>query len=102
MKLQPTQDRVLLKPIKEESKPTDGGIITDMIQKPTTKCSVYAAGPGVYAYESGVFVPTMLKPGDVVLINKGAGLPIDESEEKDLILVKEGDVLLVIENSLEK
>lgn len=97
-KFEPLEDRVLVRVHKEEQgQKTEGGIITDPIQKPTQRATVVSVGSGLYARETGVFMPTVLAKGDVVLVPANHGMDIDTDEEKGLKLMREGDVLLFLE-----
>lgn len=98
---QPLEDRVLIKPIKKtESEITASGIITDMKKKEVTEGEVVAVGGGRYAGETGVFMPTVLAKGDIVLygINQGMKIDIPNAEGiiEEHIVIREGDVLFLI------
>ena len=97
MEYQCLEDRVLIKKIKEqEGKKSEGGIITDTIQRQTFSGIVRQVGEGRYATDTGVFMPTILRKGDEVVLMKGVGLEIDDPDEKDLLLIRESDALMVI------
>lgn len=94
-KYEPLEDRVLLRPHKaEEGQKTEGGIILDTVKKETQEATVVSVGLGRYAGETGVFMPTVLCPGDLVLIPDGYGMNIDTDSEKGLRLVREGDIIM--------
>lgn len=97
------EDRCLIRPIKQtELEITAGGIIDpNMKEKPVAKGEVISIGQGFTARDTGVFVPTLLGRGDVVLYGHGAGLEIDIDKEdgsgKETVrLMREGDILLLI------
>lgn len=94
-KYEPLEDRVLIRPHKQaEGQTTEGGIITDTMKRETQEATVVSVGNGVFARETGVFMPTILCPGDLVLIPNEYGMPIDTDEEKGLRLVREGDIIM--------
>ena len=41
-------------------------------------------------------MPTIHRKGDEVVLMKGVGLEIDDPDEKDLLLIRESDALMVI------
>jgi co-chaperonin GroES (HSP10) len=103
-KYSPLEDRILIKPIKKtEPETTAGGIITDTIKKEVAEGLVVSAGQGFTARDTGVFVPTWVKKGDMVLYGVHAGMPIDIPNEeggKDAcLLMREGDILMLIKKA---
>lgn len=97
-KFEPLEDRVLIRPHKENlDEKTEGGIIVGgILKKEVQEGTVVAVGPGVYAKESGVFMPTVLAPGDTVVIAYDYGMPIDTDDEKGLKLMREADIMLLV------
>lgn len=103
----PLEDRVLIKEIKKtEPETTAAGIITDTIQKETAEGIVAAVGDGYTARDTGTFIQTVLRKGDLVLFGKNAGMKIDVPNEDgtktEHRLMREGDVLLLIKKSSDK
>lgn len=96
----PLEDRILILPKKETEPAKTAGGLYDQSTKPVQEATVYAIGPGMYARESGVFMPTMLKKGDVVLVARDGGVPFsittEEGKTEDLKLLRESDVLMLI------
>jgi len=96
------EDRVLILPIKEEERTTTAGLI-DLKKRETSRGVVTSVGTGYTARDTGVFVPTVLAKGDIVLYGVGAGLPIDvPNETGEMVehrIMREGDVLLLIKKS---
>jgi co-chaperonin GroES (HSP10) len=97
------EDRVLIRPIKpKELEVTAGGIVDPNVKpKPVLKGEVISAGQGFTARDTGVFVPTLLSKGDIVLYGSGAGLTIDIDKEdgsgkEEVLIMREGDCFLVI------
>lgn len=98
---QPLEDRVLIKPIKKtESETTASGIITDMKKKEVAEGEVVAVGTGRYASETGQFMETVLRKGDIVLYGINQGMKIDIQNQQGVLeehlVMREGDVLFLI------
>lgn len=95
MKIQPLADRVVVKPLEQESKTKSGIIIPDTAKEKSQKGKVIAKGPG--KYEDGKLVPLSVKIGDVVLYKEYGG---DEFkfEGEEVVILKEEDILAIIES----
>lgn len=97
---QPLEDRLLVKEIKKGTEMTDGGIhIPETIKKEVKEGIVISVGPGRYASESGMAIPTILAKGDHVLYGASQGMPIEiegDAGKVEVTLLRESDVLLVI------
>lgn len=111
----PIGDKVLIKPFEQEVVKEEigskiiqhGGEIGDgtlvkaaTVASPTVKGEVCRIGPGLYATETGVFMPTTLFKGDIVLIGKGSGLPMTldiGNGREDFLLLRETDILIFVE-----
>jgi chaperonin GroES len=100
MKFRPLQDRVLLRRLDEESKSAGGIIIPDTAKEKPMEGEVIAAGPGARG-EDGTLHPLDLKVGDRVLFGKWAGTEV-KIDGEDLVIMKESDVLGVIEGVTSK
>ena len=95
MKFRPLGDRVLVKRVEEESKTKGGIIIPDTAKEKPQEGEVVAAGPGARD-DSGNVQPLELKAGDKILFGKWSGSEVKVDGE-DLLIMKESDVLGVIE-----
>src|SRR5690349_15375363 len=93
----PLHDRVVVKRIDAEQKSAGGIIIPDTAKEKPQEGEVVAAGPGA-RNERGELVPLDLKVGDRVLFGKWSGTEVKINGE-DLLIMKESDVLGVIEQS---
>ena len=100
MKFRPLQDRVLLRRLDEESKTAGGIIIPDTAKEKPMEGEVIAAGPGTRS-DDGTLHPLDLKVGDHVLFGKWAGTEV-KIDGEDLVIMKESDVLGVIEGVTSK
>ena len=95
MKLQPLADRVVVKPLAEESKTKSGIIIPDTAKEKSQKGKVIAVGKG--KYEDGKLIPLTVKLGDVVLYKEYGGdeMKLDGAE---VMVLREEDILAIIES----
>ena len=94
MKIHPLADRVVVKPVEEESKTKSGIIIPDTAKGKSQKGKIIAKGMG--KYEDGKLVPLSVKIGDVVLYKEYGG---DEMklEGEEVVILKEEDILAILE-----
>ena len=95
MKFRPLGDRVLVKRVEEESRTKGGIIIPDTAKEKPQEGEVVAVGPGARD-DSGKVQPLELKAGDKILFGKWSGTEVKVDGE-DLIIMKESDVLGVLE-----
>jgi len=100
MHFKPLQDRVLIRRLDQEGKTKGGIIIPDTAQEKPMEGEVIAAGPGARG-EDGVLHPLDVKVGDRVLFGKWAGTEV-KIDGDDLIIMKESDILGVIEGVASK
>ena len=94
-KFTPLHDRVLIQPVEQEAKTKGGIIIPDTAKEKPVEGRVVAVGPGARD-ENGKLHPLDLKVGDLVLYGKWSGTEVKVDGE-DLLIVKEADVMGVIE-----
>ena len=95
MKIRPLQDRLLVERVEEEERSAGGIIIPDTAQERPMEGKVMAVGKGTCNEEGKVF-PLDVKKGDRILFGKFSGTEV-KLEGKDLIVMKESDVMGVIE-----
>ena len=91
-KLKPLGDRVLVKRVESEEKTASGLIIPDSAKEKAQTGSVIAVGPGKKD-AAGNHFGLAVKVGDVVYFGKYAGV-----EAGDFIIIKEDEILGVVEN----
>src|SRR5258707_9905556 len=96
MKFHPLQDRVLVRRVAEEEVTAGGIIIPDTVKEKPMEGEIVAVGPGARG-EDGTLHPLDVKPGDRVLFGKWSGTEI-KLEGEDLIIMKESDIIGVIED----
>lgn len=100
MKFRPLHDRVLLERQEEQETTRGGIIIPDTAKEKPMEAIVLAVGTGSRD-ESGKLIPLDVKPGDRVLISKWSGTEVTIDGD-DLLVVKESDIMGVIETSASK
>ncbi len=95
MTFRPLHDRVLVRRVEADEKTAGGIIIPDTAKEKPQEGEVVAVGPGARD-ESGKQVALDLKVGDRILFGKWSGTEMKLNGE-DLIIMKESDVMGVIE-----
>ena len=95
MKFRPLYDRVVVRRVDEETKSAGGIIIPDTAKEKPSQGEVISVGPGGRD-EAGKLVPLAVKKGDRVLFGKWSGTEV-KIDGKDLLIMKESDVLGVLE-----
>src|SRR6478609_8502848 len=98
MRLRPLQDRVLIRRVELEAMTSGGIFIPDTAQEKPTEGEVVAVGPGL-RNEAGKLHPPDVKVGDRVLFGKWSGTEMKQNGE-DLMIMKEADLLAVIDRSI--
>ena len=97
MNFRPLGDRVVVKRIDEESKTKGGIIIPDTAKEKPQEGEVIAVGPGARD-EDGEYIKMDVKAGDRILFGKWSGTEV-RLEGEDLLIMKESDILGVVEGS---
>ena len=97
MKFRPLHDRVVVRRITPLEKSAGGIIIPDTVQEKPMEGEIIAVGAGA-RNEQGAIVALVVKAGDRVLFGKWSGTEI-KLEGEDLLIMKEGDLLGVIEGA---
>ncbi|UCF40585.1 MAG: co-chaperone GroES [Gemmatimonadota bacterium] len=94
LKLQPLGDRVVVRPLEEAEEMRGGLYIPDTAKEKPLQGEIVATGPG--RFEKGERVPMEVKVGQKVLYAKYAGTDVRLGDD-ELLIIKESDVLAVIE-----
>lgn len=97
MTFRPLHDRILVRRIEAEQKTSGGIIIPDTAKEKPQEGEVIAVGPGARD-DSGNLIALDVKAGDRILFGKWSGTEI-KLDGEDLLIMKESDVLGVIEVS---
>ncbi len=92
----PLHNYVLIDRIEEENKTAGGIIIPDNAKEKPSRGRVIATGSGVYSGDE--LIPMTVKPDDIVLFAKWAPSANEvKIDGKDYVLIKETDILGIIE-----
>jgi chaperonin GroES len=94
MKLQPLEDRIVVKPQDAESTTASGLVIPDTAKEKPQQGSVLAVGTGRRS-ESGDLIPMDVSEGDTVVYSKYGGTEIT-IEGDDLLILSARDVLAIV------
>ena len=100
MKFRPLHDRVVVRRLEGEEKTKGGIIIPDTAKEKPQEGEVVAVGPGARD-EAGNVVAIDLSAGDRVLFGKWSGSEV-KIDGEELLIMKESDIMGVIEQSLAK
>ncbi len=95
MKIKPLHDRVIVERIEAESKTAGGIIIPDSAKEKPSEGLVISVGEGLRD-DHGKRITLDVKKGDRVLFAKWGGAEV-KIDGKELIILKESDILAVIE-----
>ncbi|TIN92063.1 MAG: co-chaperone GroES [Mesorhizobium sp.] len=97
MAFRPLHDRILVRRIDAEEKTAGGIIIPDTAKEKPQESEVLAVGPGARD-DGGKLVELDVKVGDRILFGKWSGTEI-RLDGQDLLVMKESDVMGVIEEA---
>ena len=95
MKLNPLDDRVVIRPLDAEEKTAGGIVLPDAAQEKPQRGSVVAVGPG-RLLDSGERCAIAVSVGDEVLFGKYGGTDI-EVEGEEVKILRESDILAKVE-----
>lgn len=94
-KMKPLDDRVVVQPLEQEQKTTGGIFLPETAKEKPQQGKVIAVGPGKML-DSGERAPMNVKKGNVVLFAKYSGAEV-EVDGKELLIMRESDLLAVVE-----
>jgi chaperonin GroES len=100
MAFRPLHDRVLVRRVEQAEKTAGGIIIPDTAKEKPAEGEIVAVGAGSRG-EDGKVTPLDVKAGDIVLFGKWSGTEI-KLDGEDLIIMKESDILGIVEKSAAK
>jgi len=90
--IKPFEDKVLLKPVKDEEQLSSSGLVlTGINDENPSEAIVEAVGPGL-VFPNGSKLEIDLKPGDKVMYSKFSGV-----DYEDYILIPYKDILAVLD-----
>jgi chaperonin GroES len=96
MKIKPLGDRVLIQILEAENKTKGGIVLPDTAKEKPQEGKVIAVGKG-RTLEDGTVKPLEVKVGDKVLFSKYSGTEVTTKEGEEYLVVKEDDILAIIE-----
>jgi len=99
MNFKPLHDRVLVRRVESDTRTKGGIIIPDTAKEKPQEGEVIAVGAGARD-EAGKLIALDVKPGDRVLFGKWSGTEV-KIDGEDLLIMKESDILGVIEGAAE-
>ena len=95
MSVKPLEDRVLIKPVEQESKTKSGLYLPESAKEKPMQGKVVACGPGKLL-DNGERIKPSVRKGDTVVYGKYAGTEIEIKNVKHLIM-RESELLGLIE-----
>jgi len=96
MKVKPLGDRIVIRRFEASEKTAGGLLLPDSAKNKPQKGKVLNVGPGKLL-KDGTRRPLQVKEGDVVLFTNWAGDEFKQSHGDDILLMREEDVLAVID-----
>ena len=94
MKLVPLGDRVVIKALVAEETTKSGIVLPGQAKEKPQQAEVIAVGPG--GMVDGKEVKMQVKEGDKIIYSNYSGTEV-KLDDEDLIIVKQSDILAVIE-----
>jgi chaperonin GroES len=92
MKLQPLEDRIVVRAGEPEETTVSGLVIPDTAKEKPQQGEVLAVGPGRRAENTGEVIPMDIAVGDTIVYSKYGGTEITVDGE-DLLILTSRDVL---------
>ena len=96
MKLKPLGDRLVVEPKEREQTTPSGLVLPETAKEKPQEGEVIAVGPG-RRDDDGERIAMDVKVGDIVLYAKYGGTEI-KIDSKKLLILKESDVLAIVES----
>ena len=94
--LKPLGDRIVIRRFEAQEKTAGGILLPDSAKNKPQKGKVLHVGPG-RLLKDGTRRPLQVKPGETVLFTNWAGDEFKQSQGDDIQLMREEDVLAVID-----
>ena len=96
MNIKPLSDHILIEPISGKEKTESGFFVPQTVEKEgPEEAKIIAVGPGKTV--KGEKIPLSVKVGDKILFSKPYGVSKIKVDNKDLFIIKEDDILAIIE-----
>lgn len=100
LNLKPLGDRLVVEPLEQEERTATGIVLPETAKEKPQKGTVLAVGPGARD-DQGKRIAMDPKVGDTVLFAKYAGTEI-KVDSKKLLILKESDILAIVEEDSAK
>jgi chaperonin GroES len=94
VKLQPLEDRIVVRPNEAEERTVSGLVIPDTAKEKPQQGTVLAVGPGKRSEQTSQVIPVDVKEGDTVVYSKYGGTEITVDGE-DVLILSSRDVLAI-------
>jgi chaperonin GroES len=94
-KIQPLNDKIVVKRLEAEDKTKSGIIIPDNAKEKPQQAEVLAVGPGKFNEDGDERIPLSVKVGDKVLFKKWGADEVKIDGEEVLVL-SESDVIAIL------
>jgi chaperonin GroES len=96
MKVRPLGDRIVIRRFEAQEKTAGGILLPDTAKDKPQKGKVLAVGPG-RLLKDGTRRPLQIREGDTVLFTNWAGDEFKEAHGDNILLMREEDVLAVLD-----
>jgi chaperonin GroES len=98
LNIKPMGDRVVIEPLEEEQATFAGGqlVLPDTAKEKPQQGKILAVGPGSRD-EEGKRIPLDVSVGDTVVYAKYAGTSFKTKDGKEILFLKENDILAILE-----
>ena len=96
MKLQPLNDRILVKALESQERTKGGIVLPDTAKERPQEGKVVAVGAGK-VLEDGTVKTLEVKAGDTVLFGKYSGTEV-KVDDNDYLILREDDVLAIVKS----
>ena len=98
LNIKPLGDRVVVEPLEEEVQTFAGGqlVLPDTAKEKPQQGKVLAVGPGRLD-DDGDRMPMEVKVGDTVVYAKYSGTSFKTEGSKEILFLKESDILAILE-----
>lgn len=96
MKLQPLDDRIVVRPGESEETTASGLVIPDTAKEKPQQGEALAVGPGRRSEVTGEVIPLGISTGDTVVYSKYGGTEITIDGE-DVLILSSRDILAIVQ-----
>jgi chaperonin GroES len=95
--LRPLADRVIVEPLEEQEMTASGIVLPETAKEKPQKGKVVAVGPG-RKDDAGKVIPMDVEVDDTVLFAKYGGTEVKLGSDQTVLVLRESDILAVIED----